>query len=379
MDFSLDDDHIVLRDSADSFVDKETSLDTLLIPGATVSDAPYGENWEKIKALGWPGLVVPEAQGGIGLDCVELLLILTALGRRLMPSPFLGHLFGTWALMRAGSETQRERLLPDVALGQSTLALVPPADGNAVGARTEGGSWRLSGGHGFVIDASAADVLVVAARTENEGYRFFLVDARQPGVATEPCAWRDITRQVCRVAFTDAKAECLPGDVNVAWPWIRDRAAFALAAENAGGLRKVLNDSVDYANERVAFGRPIGAYQAIKHPLADMLGQVECANTATLYAAWALAEADPRASLAASMAKAYSSDAYVAATHRSIQIFGAIGFTWEMPNHLYFKRARANAEMFGSARLHREHVINVATGRNWTTPFDLDELTPRAA
>ena len=136
-------------------------------------------------------------------------------------------------------------------------------------------------------------------------------------------------------------------------------------------MRHVLDSTVAYANERVAFGRPIGAYQAIKHPLAEMLGQLESSGTAVLYAAWALASGDERASLAASMAKAYSSDAYVAAAHRSIQTFGAIGFTWEMQNHLYFKRARCNELLFGDARSHREHVVNLATGRDWSRPFEL--------
>jgi alkylation response protein AidB-like acyl-CoA dehydrogenase len=200
-------------------------------------------------------------------------------------------------------------------------------------------------------------MLVVAAAAEGER-RLFLVDARQPGVAVTIEPWRDITRQVCTVTLHGVQAEPLGGaDV---WPWVRDRALLALAAESAAGARQVLDATAAYARERVAFGRPIGAYQAIKHALADMLGQAEAARTAVLYAAWALGEEDARAPLAAAMAKAYACEAYVEAAHRSIQIFGAIGFTWEMPNHLYFKRARANAEMFGAAREHRSRVIDMA-------------------
>ena len=151
----------------------------------------------------------------------------------------------------------------------------------------------------------------------------------------------------------------MPVDDATLWPWLRDRILFALAAENAAGAQRVLEMTVDYAKERTAFGRPIGGYQAIKHALADMLGLAECSTTAVLYAAWALSQDDQRAPLAAAMAKAYSSDAYVSATHRSVQIFGAIGFTWEMKNHLYFKRARANAELFGNARAQRSRVIDM--------------------
>ena len=202
---------------------------------------------------------------------------------------------------------------------------------------------------------------MVAARDEIGERRFFLANVDQGGVAVAIQPWRDITRQVCTVTLDAAVAEVLAGsDPGDTWPWVRDRALLALAAENAAGLRHVLDVTADYARERVAFGRPIGAYQAIKHALADMLGQAECARTATLYAAWALSQEDPRAPLAAAMAKAYSGDAYVEAAHRSIQIFGAIGFTWEMPNHLYLKRARGNAELFGAAHEHRSRVIDMA-------------------
>jgi alkylation response protein AidB-like acyl-CoA dehydrogenase len=160
------------------------------------------------------------------------------------------------------------------------------------------------------------------------------------------------------VRLKDAIGERLADDA-VLWPWLRDRVLFALATESAAGAQRVMEMTVDYAKERTAFGKPIGSYQAIKHSLADMLGQVECCNAATLYAAWALSENDARSPLAAAMAKAYTSDAYMAVTQRSIQIFGAIGFTWEMANHLYFKRARANAELFGSARTQRARVIDM--------------------
>ncbi|HJQ60419.1 MAG TPA: acyl-CoA dehydrogenase family protein, partial [Vineibacter sp.] len=157
----------------------------------------------------------------------------------------------------------------------------------------------------------------------------------------------------------DAIAEPLGGGDDGFFPWVRDRILVALAAESAAGTQRVLEMTVEYAKERVAFGRPIGSYQAIKHSLADMLGQAECASTITLYAAWALSREDARATEAAAMAKAYTSDAFVSAGHRCIQIFGAIGFTWEMRNHLYYKRARANAELFGTASAHRARVIDM--------------------
>ena len=367
MDFSLSEDNLLLRQSARTFLEKEISLARLQVPGATVADASYEANWTKIVSMGWQGLVIDEAHGGLGLSCIDLAMILGEMGRMLVPSPFLGTLFGSWALHKGGSEEQKKTILPDVAAGKTRLALaVADSNGAADGpcreatATRHGRTYRLTGAKSFVIDAASADWLVVAAQDERAGHRaFFLVDARQEGVQTDPLPWRDVTREVCDLRLKDAEGEKLAADGAVLWPWLRDRILFALATESAAGAQRVLEMTTDYAKERVAFGKAIGSYQAIKHSLADMLGKAECSNVAALYAAWALSEEHPRASLAAAMAKAFACDAYVSAAHRSIQIFGAIGFTWEMVNHLYYKRARANAELFGSPRAQRGRVIDM--------------------
>jgi acyl-CoA dehydrogenase len=371
MNFALSDDDIVLRDTAQNFVDKETDLTPLLVPGATVEVAGYEDNWLKIKDLGWSSLVIPEEYGGVGLGCIELSVIVMELGRTLLPTPFAGHTFGTWALLRGGSAEQKERLLPAAASAEQRLAVVPPIDGNYVACKDD----VLTGHHDFVVDAGLANHLVVAAKDAQANWGFYLVDAADPGVQVSIQPWRDITRQVSKVSFSSVAAELMPADAQTTWRWLLDRISLYLACENTGGMRTVLSESVDYANQRVAFGRVIGAYQAIKHPLAEMMGKVESANTAVLYAAWALANEDAKATLAASMAKSFSSDAYMDATHRSIQIFGAIGFTWEMQNHLYFKRARANATLFGDARAHRDVVVNEATGKIWSNLPGIGELT----
>ena len=372
MDFALNDDHIMLRNSAESFVSKETSIEALLVPGATVADANYEKNWQKIIELGWHCLVIPEDNGGVGLDCVELMVVLNELGKTLMPNPLLGHTLGCWAAI-AASGPQGNNLLESGASGECTLGYVAPGEGNQVTATQTSTGWTLQGQHLYVVDALSAQQLIVAAATENGG-QYFVVEASQSGVDIQLQPWRDITRQMCKVSFDAASVEPLAGDFDEIRQFVRDRACFALSAENVGGLRTVLKSTVDYANERVAFGRPIGSFQAIKHPLAEMLGETESAAAAVLYAAWALSKKDDRASLAASMAKSHSSDAYVAAVHKSIQVFGAIGFTWEMKNHLYFKRAYGNAEMFGNARQHRDHVVNIATQREWTNPFASEDL-----
>lgn len=371
MDFALSEDHLMLRQSARTFLEKEISLTRVLVPGATVEDASYDANWRKIADMGWPGLVIDEVEGGSGLSCIDLAMILGEMGRSLAPSPFLGTLFGTWAIQKGGSPSQKKGLLSGIASGSIRMALaIADASGAVDGpcreamARRQGEGWSLTGAKSFVIDAAAADWLVVAAQDEQAGRRaFFLVEAWQPGVSIDLLPWRDVTRQVADVRLQNAAGERLEEEDAMLWPWLRDRVVFALATESAAGAQRVMEMTVDYAKERTAFGRPIGGYQAIKHSLADMLGQIECCNVATLYAAWALSQNDARAPVAAAMAKAYTSEAYMAVTQRSIQIFGAIGFTWEMVNHLYFKRARANAELFGNARAQRARVIDMVERR----------------
>jgi alkylation response protein AidB-like acyl-CoA dehydrogenase len=368
MNFSLDDDHLALKQSAAAFLDKEIVLDALLKPGASVAQANYRGNWKKIAAMGWAGIAVPESYDGLGLSCVDLAMVLSEMGRTLAPSPFLGNLIGTWALLRLGTEQQKQRILPAVAAGTARLALaVGDAAGDVddhsheVSAKPGAGGFSLRGTRAFAIDAADADWLIVDAHNAQTGRRgFFLVDVKSGGLDIDVVNWRDLTRQVCDVQLNGCAGEEMAPFTPADWAWVRDRILFALAAECAAGTQQILSMTAEYAKERVAFGKSIGSYQAIKHSLADMLGQAECANVAVLYAAWALSEEVPQASLAAAMAKAFAADAYVECTHRSIQIFGAIGFTWEMKNHLYLKRAHANAELFGNSRAHRSRVIDLA-------------------
>ncbi len=365
MDFSLSDDHRMLRASAQDFLAKEIDLAPLLRPNATVEEGGYDENWKKMVELGWAGLIIPEAAGGLGLSCLDLTMIVSEIGRTLAPTPMFGVLAGTWAILEAGSDAQQQSILPQVATEGLRLALaVSDSDGSSDGpgsgaaATVTSDGISIDGTKAFVVDALGCDLLIVAA--SHAGKRgLFLVDPRQAGVKITLLPWRDSTRQVCDVTFVRAKAELLVADDSVAWPRIRDRLLLVLAAESAAGLQAVVATTTAYAKDRVAFGRPIGAYQAIKHQLADMFSEGECANVAVLHAAWALSEDSPLAAQSVAMAKSYSSDAYVAATQRSIQIFGAIGFTWEMPNHLYFKRARANAEMLGSPAAQRSRLIGM--------------------
>lgn len=359
----VNDDHEALRESARAFLDKEVNLAPLLVPGADVTAAGHDRLWGKIVDMGWPGMVTPEAYGGLGLNYLDLTMVVGELGRTLAPSYLFGTLAGAWAIERAGSEEQKETLLGQMAEGKLKLALaVADPDGrydhpasDAVATNTPDG-WRISGQRGFVVDGLSADKLVVAASVEDER-RFFVVDRAAAGVRASPVDWRDITRQMASVSFDGAAGELLHGGNAEVWPWVRDRLYLLLATESEAVARFALDDAVAYAKERIAFGRPIGAFQAIKHQLAEIAGQVECAQAAVQHAAWALSENDPRAPLACAMAQSYASEAARDATYRNLQIFGAIAFSWEMRNHLYYKRARANFALLGDPSQQREELV----------------------
>jgi alkylation response protein AidB-like acyl-CoA dehydrogenase len=379
MDFGFSREQELLRQTARSFLEKEC-------PSAFVRrmmDDPAGTTDEfsrKLAELGWLGLVYPEAHGGAGLGLVDLTVVLEEMGRAVMPGPFFSTvLLGGLAIREAGSPEQQAAWLPRLTAGEvrATLALLEESarwDAAGVGLAakpSKAGGWVLSGTKLFVPDGHTADLLVVAARTARptkddpaHGVTLFLVPADARGVARTPLPTMDQTRKLAEVtlARVEVGPDAVLGTLHQGWtPLARvlDRAAVALCAEMCGGAQRVLELSTEYAKVRVAFGRPIGAYQAIKHRCADMLVAVENAKSITYYAAWAADQGAPDAPLAASMAKAFVSDAYRKVAGDGIQIHGGIGFTWEHDLHLYFKRAKGSEVTFGDATLHRERVARL--------------------
>ncbi len=381
MDFGFSQEQELARQTARSFLEKEC-------PSAFVRrmmDDPAGttdELWHKLAELGWLGLVYPEVHGGLGLGFVDLTVILEEMGRVVMPGPFFSTvLLGGLALREAGSEAQQAAWLPKIAEGaaRATLAVTeeqPGWDAAAVQlaarpVKGKDGHWTLSGTKLFVPDAHTADLLVVAARTARptredptHGVTLFLVPAETRGVAATLLPTMDQTRKLCELTLARVTVgpDAVLGPLHGGWrPLSRvlERATVGLCAEMCGGAQRVLEMCTEYAKVRQAFGKPIGAYQAVKHKCADMLVAVENAKSVTYYAAWAVDQDGADAALAASMAKAYVSDAYRKAAGDGIQIHGGIGFTWEHDLHLYFKRARASEVMFGDAMLHRERVARL--------------------
>jgi alkylation response protein AidB-like acyl-CoA dehydrogenase len=336
------------------------------------SSDTYDESlWKKVAGLGWTALGIPEEYGGVG-TFLDLVVVLEEAGRALMPGPFFATMgLAVPAIIEAGTEAQKKEALGAIAQGsaRATLAFTEPSgrwDAGSVTltAKPSGGGWQLDGVKQFVPDAEAADYIVVAARTRGEGedgISLFLVKGRPKGMTVTPLKTLDQTRRWNEVRFDGTKldADSLMGAGDKAWPHLKralEWATAALCAEMVGGTQKVLETSTEYAKTRHQFGKPIGIYQAVSHKLADMLVLSESGRSATYYAAWAVDADAPDRSLAASMAKAYVSDAYRKVAGDGIQVHGGIGFTWEHDMHLYFKRAKSSEVTLGDATYHRELV-----------------------
>jgi alkylation response protein AidB-like acyl-CoA dehydrogenase len=313
--------------------------------------------------LGLQSLVIPEEYGGQGFTYVELTVVLEEMGRALLAAPFYATVaLATNAILHSGDEAAKKDLLPGIASGETiaTLAITEPngrwdLSGIEATATKAGDGWTIDGTKMFVLDGHVANVIIVAART-GDGISLFKVDGDAEGLTRTPLATMDQTRKQAKLEFSGVPAtligeEGAGGDV---LGRVLDLAAVALAAEQVGGAQKVLDMSVQYAKDRVQFGRPIGSFQAIKHKCADMLLEVESAKSAAYYAAWCAAELNDELPEVACLAKAYCSEAYFHAAAENIQIHGGIGFTWEHPAHLYFKRAKSSELLFGDPTYHRE-------------------------
>jgi alkylation response protein AidB-like acyl-CoA dehydrogenase len=285
------------------------------------------------------------------------------MGAALLCAPYFATVaLGANAVLSSGDEGAKKDLLPGIAAGTTiaTLALTEDSgrwstDAVTLAASETGGKWRLDGHKMFVIDGHNADLLLVAARTSS-GVSLFAVEAGASGVTRTPLATMDQTRKQARIEFFAAAARLVgaEGGADRVLSRTLDLAAVALAAEQVGGAQRCLDMSVDYAKNRIQFGRPIGSFQAIKHKCADMLMEVESAKSAAYYAAWAAAEDSEELPVVASLAKSYCSEAYFHAAGENIQIHGGIGFTWEHDAHLYFKRAKSSELLLGDPSYHRD-------------------------
>lgn len=324
--------------------------------------------------LGVLGVAIPEEYGGMGLSHLELCLIAEELGRVIAPVPVSSAIYlAAEFLLQAGTEAQKAKWLPRLASGEAvgTFALVEGqgrVSADKVHAAVQGG--RLSGVKSPVADGDAADFAIVAARSgggrgEN-AISLFLVDLTGPGVARETLSTIDPSRSYAKLTFDGAPAELLGGE-GEGWhiaTQVQDRAAILMAFEQVGGADRALEMARDYALERMAFGRPIGSFQAIKHLLADMYVSATLARSNCYYGAWALASGAAELPVAAATARVSATQAFQHCAKNNIQTHGGMGFTWAFDCHLYYRRSNALALALGSLSTWEDLLIERLRGAN---------------
>ncbi len=357
MNFDFTDDQRAIKRTAREFLEARYRPETV----RELADDERGftdQQWHELVELGWPGVVVPEAHGGLGLGAVELVVIAEEMGYALAPSPLFSDVCAALMLAAAGTDEQRGRWLEPLARGElrGTLAIWDERTGWAPDhSEAELSNGALTATKIAVADAGSADFAVVSGA---DG-RHFLVDLRGPGVNVVAEPPLDPTRKLFRVELERAPADPLelePEAVSRAYATI----VTTLAAENVGVAQRAMEMAVAYAKDRRQFERPIGSFQAVSHQCAQMLLEVESARSLSYWAAWAVDHEPDAAVRAASMAKAYAGDAGFRVTASALQVHGGIGFTWEHDLHFFLKRAKANAHAFGDSRWHRDRVAALA-------------------
>jgi len=375
MNFGFTEEQELLRAELRKFLDQNCPVGEV----RKLAETPEGFSrslYERMAELGWVGLTLPEGHGGMGLGFVDLVVVLEETGRTLFPSPLLATVLAGTAIAHAGSEAQRARWLPALADGSAvgTLAHLEASDrlgpeGVALEGRRDGALWRLSGEKLFVWDAQSADVLVVPFRTgpERDDLALALVERAADGVSVEPLAPMDETRRQGRVRLDGVAVgeDALLGPPGSAAPLLgrlEDVGAALVTAEAVGSAEGLLDLTVRYAKQRIQFGRPIGQFQGVKHPLASMYVDVESTKSLLYYAVWTLDESEAEAPAAVSRAKAWASEAFPRLGIDCIQLHGGIGYTWEYDAQLYLKRAKWMRPAFGDAEWHADRIAALASG-----------------
>ena len=373
MNFTFTEEQLLLQESARQFF--AGNSDSAAVRRAMNSEDGFDAAiWSRlVNDMGWAGIAVPEAYGGLGLGQLEVAIVQQETGRTLCASPFFSSVcLAIPALLAAANEAQKQHWLP-LLLSGHTAALAntgrrgqPGLNGiDALLTPSADGGFTLSGEAGFVVFGHVADLLLVAARapgsTGDSGVSLIALARDSAGLRVEKRVAMDLTRPYASLYFDQVAvpASAVLGTAGQAGPALQRTLALgniALAAEQVGSAEQCLSFTVDYAKQRVQFGRPIGSFQAVKHKLADMMVQIEAAKSAVYYAACAADEDPAQLFEAAAVAKSFASDIFAKCAGDAIQLHGGIGFTWEHDAHLYFKRARASANLLGDALYQRELI-----------------------
>ena len=364
----LNEEQALLRDSVRRYL-ADKSPESVVRALMETGDGFDRAAWKAMAdELGLQALIIPERHGGLGLSQLELCLVFEEMGRVLLCAPFFSTVaLATNLLLVVGDEQACGDYLPGIATGDRTATLAYGETGAAwdpasirVAASQAGDGWTLTGAKSYVIDGHTADTILVIARAPF-GIGVFAVDGRAAGLTRTARATLDMTRKLADLRFEAVGARLVghATDQTDAIGKAIDFATIALTAEQIGGSQHLLDMAVEYAKFRVQFGRPIGSFQAIKHKCADLLMEIESAKAAA-HEGYRVAAADaPELAVCASIAKAYCSETYFRASTDNIQIHGGIGFTWEHPSHLYFKRAKSSEMLFGDSDFHRERYLRI--------------------
>jgi acyl-CoA dehydrogenase len=369
MNFDFSDDLKQLREQAHRFLGEQSPPS--VVRGVLDGGEPYAVSlWRSMAETGWLGAAVPEQYGGAGLGYEGLCVLAEELGRALAPVPFASSAYlAAEAILLAGSDAQQRHLLPKLADGSAIgcFALAEGAgnpDPSNVKLRVAGG--RLSGSKWPVVDGGVADFAVVVAREETSDIALFLVDLTADTVSRRNLTTVDPSRNHARIEFNASGAERL-GSAASGWPLVQrllERAAILIAFEQVGGADACLDMARSYAQQRYAFGRPIGSFQAIKHKLADVYVAIELARSNAYYGAWALSADAAELPLAAATARVSATEAFHLASKENIQTHGGIGFTWDVDCHLYYRRSKQLALAVGAAPWWKNRLVELLETRN---------------
>lgn len=373
MNFDFSDDQKQMRDAARKFLSEQCPPKAVraVLDGKAAYDR---ELWKGLAEMGFLGVAIPEAFGGAGAGHLELCVIAEEMGRAVAPVPFSSTVYlAAEALLIAGSDAQKQKWLPKIAAGEAigTLALFEGAGNPSPRAiKVAASNGTISGTKAPVADGMIADFAIVAARTASTGREtdigLFIVELGDDGVTRRALANLDQAHGQADIAFDKCKAEPL-GAAGEGWSILTrvlDRAAVLMAFEQLGGADRALEMGRDYALERMAFGRPIGSFQAVKHMLADMYVSATLARSNCYYGAWALSTDAAELPEAAATARVSATQAFQHCAKNNIQVHGGMGFTWEYDCHLYYRHAAATALALGSQTYWENQLIDRMRFRN---------------
>ncbi len=376
MPLVLTDEQAMLRDSARGYLSERAPVAALRkLRDSRDADGLSRDLWRGFADMGFTGMLVPEAYGGLGLGCVEAGVVMEEIGRNLTASPFLSTaVVAATALSRGGGDAQKEEWLPRIAAGQviATLAVDETAKHDpaktALKAERAGNGFRLNGRKAFVLDGHVADLAIVAARTagsagQADGVTLFLVDPKAKGVSIERTVMVD-AHNAARFEFVDVEvtADAVLGEIDAGHSLLEsvlNVGRAAVAAEITGVGDEALGRTVAYLKERQQFGRVIGEFQALQHRAAHLFSEVEIAKAVVLKALQTLDDRLDAAAPIVSIAKAKAGQVATLAVQEAVQMHGGVGMTDEFDIGLFMKRARVAQELFGDANFHADRIARL--------------------